>query len=437
MAVPIASIQQQVADPFMRAMQGFQQSQQQRVQEDALRIEQEKVQAKQQRQTEVRQAVADHYNNPNRTLEDTEKLMVMYPELKDALVEPYKNKTEAERSGVFRDLAENLTMLKSGNLELVESSIDKRIAGAENSNKPEDAELLRFQKDQLKENPEITKNVMLGQMYAIDPDRARKWVEGTEPKQEEPDITAKQNDYMFYRRQEQEAGREPLSFNEWDQQARAAGATKVSVGGEAPQATAYEKKIDQLAAAEMVDWTTQGRSQSKSNLSEFRRIQSDLESGKINTRTVGDFMPFVSDEVRKIFNEPAAEAVNDVRAIAFQVLRETLGAQFTEKEGERLIATYFDPQLSEKANIKRMERMANFTEQLIEDKDRLAAYMDKKRTAIGFQSIAPDKMQAIRDFVAEGTADTPMENSKGWQLMTDANGNQAYVGPNGEIEEVR
>ena len=31
----------------------------------------------------------------------------------------------------------------------------------------------------------------------------------------------------------------------------------------------------------------------------------------------------------------------------------------------------------------------------------------------------------------------PRTNERGWKLMRDANGNQAYVGPNGEIEEVR
>lgn len=34
-------------------------------------------------------------------------------------------------------------------------------------------------------------------------------------------------------------------------------------------------------------------------------------------------------------------------------------------------------------------------------------------------------------------ADVPSTNSKGWKLHRDANGNQAYVGPNGEIEEVK
>jgi hypothetical protein len=250
--------------------------------------------------------------------------------------------------------------------------------------------------------------------------------------------TSKQSDYQFYAQQTQKGGGTPLSFNDWDRQSRAAGATQVNIGGETRDPTEYEKQVDKRAAGEVVEWTTGGRSRALQNVREFKRIRDDLKSGKINTGTVGDYIPFVSDEVRKIFNEPAAEAVNDIRAIAFQVLRETLGAQFTEKEGERLMATYFDPQLSEQANLKRMTRMVEVAESIVADKDRLTQHMDKNRTAIGFKGI-DDPMQEIRDLVSSADEqDDQQTNSKGWQLMTDSNGNQAYVSPDGsQFEEVK
>lgn len=46
-----------------------------------------------------------------------------------------------------------------------------------------------------------------------------------------PDMTSSQKDYKFYTDQETAAGRQPLSFNEWDLQSRKAGATNVTVGG--------------------------------------------------------------------------------------------------------------------------------------------------------------------------------------------------------------
>jgi len=41
-----------------------------------------------------------------------------------------------------------------------------------------------------------------------------------------------------------------------------------------------------------------------------------------------------------------------------------------------------------------------------------------------------------RDKTGPITNNTPLVNGKGWGLQQDANGNRAYVGPNGEIEEV-
>lgn len=48
------------------------------------------------------------------------------------------------------------------------------------------------------------------------------------PAQQSP--TTKQRDYSFYAQQEASAGRQPLSFNDWDKQARAAGATQFNMG---------------------------------------------------------------------------------------------------------------------------------------------------------------------------------------------------------------
>lgn len=45
------------------------------------------------------------------------------------------------------------------------------------------------------------------------------------------DPTASQKDYAFYAQQETQAGRQPLSFNDWDLQSKRAGGTTVNVGG--------------------------------------------------------------------------------------------------------------------------------------------------------------------------------------------------------------
>ncbi len=58
------------------------------------------------------------------------------------------------------------------------------------------------------------------------------------------DRTSSQKDYAFYAQQEAAAGRQPLSFNEWDLQSRKAGAANVTVGGE-PSDGALRKKLSE------------------------------------------------------------------------------------------------------------------------------------------------------------------------------------------------
>ena len=46
-------------------------------------------------------------------------------------------------------------------------------------------------------------------------------------------------------------------------------------------------------------------------------------------------------------------------------------------------------------------------------------------------------VQTVDDASADQGAQVAANNAQGWPLMTDKNGNRAYVGPNGEIQEVK
>lgn len=48
-----------------------------------------------------------------------------------------------------------------------------------------------------------------------------------------------------------------------------------------------------------------------------------------------------------------------------------------------------------------------------------------------------DDVFGVAEESTEVSAEVPAVNTSGWALMEDANGNKAYVGPNGEIEEVQ
>ena len=53
-----------------------------------------------------------------------------------------------------------------------------------------------------------------------------------------------------------------------------------------------------------------------------------------------------------------------------------------------------------------------------------------------FIGIVEKGLKRAQSGVAQAPAPLPPVNAQGWKIMTDASGNRAYVGPNGEIEEI-
>ena len=107
-----------------------------------------------------------------------------------------------------------------------------------------------------------------------------------------------------------------------------------------------------------------GAIKAQANLDTYLDVIADLESGEVETGTVTDkLISFVTvggldNNLRSIFKPKDQNAIELVRGIVFQGLRETLGAQFTEREGQRLVETSYNPNLTAKQNIKRLKRLA-------------------------------------------------------------------------------
>tara|TARA_R100001480_G_scaffold114866_1_gene115126 strand:+ start:129 stop:1547 length:1419 start_codon:yes stop_codon:yes gene_type:complete len=88
----------------------------------------------------------------------------------------------------------------------------------------------------------------------------------------------------------------------------------------------------------------------------------------------------------KLFTNPESIGVeDDIRSIIYQSLRATLGAQFTEKEGERLVAATFNKYLSEEVNIKRLERLREETVRGLDTKSEMYNYLQEKGTLQGWE----------------------------------------------------
>jgi hypothetical protein len=120
----------------------------------------------------------------------------------------------------------------------------------------------------------------------------------------------------------------------------------------------YERARDEELAKELAKFEFGGFAQVESNLDKLDKVIGQLESTQNLTGPVIGNVP----TVLKAFTNPEAVGVeDDIRSIIFQSLRETLGAQFTEREGDRLVAASFNPLLSEEINAVRLKRLRKET----------------------------------------------------------------------------
>ena len=115
--------------------------------------------------------------------------------------------------------------------------------------------------------------------------------------------------------------------------------------------------FDEAAGTKLAKFYLEDYPQQLSNIDKIDDVIAIMKTQEV-TGAVEGGTPFAL----KLFTNPESIGVeDDIRSIIYQSLRATLGAQFTEKEGERLVAATFNKYLSEEVNIKRLERLREET----------------------------------------------------------------------------
>lgn len=80
---------------------------------------------------------------------------------------------------------------------------------------------------------------------------------------------------------------------------------------------------------------------------------------KANDAISGPMVSMMPDFMRSRSAAASKDTQDLVRQVVQQDLRQTLGAQFTEKEGELMIRNAYDPTLDEKVNYERLQRLTS------------------------------------------------------------------------------
>jgi hypothetical protein len=161
-------------------------------------------------------------------------------------------------------------------------------------------------------------------------------------------------------------------------------ATSINIGG---TETPGRKKVDEKYADEFVNWTAAGGfADIEKQLGQLDEVLTSLETRDDLTGPVVGNIP---DVVRGFTNPEAIDTREMIEEVVQRNLRSILGAQFTEKEGERLIARAYNPRLDEKTNAKRVRRLIKQIRGAGQAKQAAADYFNEHGTLTGFKGALP------------------------------------------------
>ena len=161
-----------------------------------------------------------------------------------------------------------------------------------------------------------------------------------------------------------------------------------------PGQSTIDTEFGKIAA----EYTLKGQPQVKANLKNLTRKIDILKLGEQNVSGVG--IGIIPDFAKPIMGfQDAVAFEDDIRDIVFQSLREKLGAQFTEKEGDRLVAAAFNKSLDESRNVPRLERLYKTIEEAAKAKEDAILHYNKTGSLQGYESTPLDFESIINNIL--------------------------------------
>lgn len=159
------------------------------------------------------------------------------------------------------------------------------------------------------------------------------------------------------------------------------------VGGE--QLTPGQKKIDENFADTYLGWISGGYADSSKQLSQLEEALTVIGDAKQKGKNISGAVGLLPAQMQPFVNSEGTIAKEAVEEVVQRSLREILGAQFTEKEGERLIARAYNPLLPPQENEKRVRRLLGQVKGMAEAKQDMATYFEENGTLRGYKGRAP------------------------------------------------
>lgn len=160
-----------------------------------------------------------------------------------------------------------------------------------------------------------------------------------------------------------------------------------------PKLTKGQEATDREFGKEYAQYQAGGGSADvEKQLTQLDRVAKEL--GEPSNDYTGSLRGLVPDKIRATTNPKAVAAKNAVEEVAQRNLRMVLGAQFTQVEGERLIARAYNDQMSPVENKRRVEALSNQIRTAAKTKEDAARYFEENGTLTGWKG----RMPTLSDF---------------------------------------
>jgi len=168
-----------------------------------------------------------------------------------------------------------------------------------------------------------------------------------------------------------------------------------SIGGTGPVTNVYgEQKMppgleamDKEFGKKAAELSMSGLADARAQSAAINTVLKKLESGE---KLTGAFIGAQPDYLRAILNPEAQDAIDRVGSVVQRSLREVLGGQFAQKEGEQLVRRAYNPSLKPEQNAARLRALFSVLDQTAKNKMEMVEYFRKDYTLRGYEGNLKD-----------------------------------------------
>ena len=195
--------------------------------------------------------------------------------------------------------------------------------------------------------------------------------------------------------------------------------------GKANELTKGQIESDKKFAAANDKWTSGGKSDAIKLINQLESVSGALASGKNITGPAIGAMP---DFLRAVVAPSATQNLELAQEVAARNLKEILGGQFAQKEGENLLARVYNPSLEEGLNAIRINSLMDQMKSAAIQRESKSRYFNTNGTLLGWTAedgSAEITLESIKDIFSNldeqmGVPSNQSKNSKPISLSSEA-----------------